>query len=333
MTIETSRLGHIISMMEDSGATKDEVDRALTRSGLRRSDASGDTNNFQSENEAMLIRHACEIVDDITFGARSALSWRHATTLVSYISKYSKDVRAAVENTSRFYDIVSVGIGWSLRVSGNSASIDVFITDPGQAKYHRHIEFLVFLILGRIRVITGTLFHPIEIRFAHQVKRSARMFQKVAGCPVVFGAESIEIVLPLPALDIPIPTYDLRLREHLTGYGERLLREHSHHDPSLRSRVEGLITSSLPGRMLGADEVSASLGMSPRTFARRLQEEGVTYRRIVDDLRCDLAKTFLKDDMALAEIAFTLAYADQAAFSTAFKRWTGVTPRDFRQVL
>ncbi len=94
--------------------------------------------------------------------------------------------------------------------------------------------------------------------------------------------------------------------------------------------MEGLLTAALPARLPSGDEVAASVGMSPRTFARKLKKDGISYREIVDDLRCDLAKTFMKDDMRLSKIAFALGYSDQAAFSIAFKRWTGKAPTNFK---
>jgi AraC-like DNA-binding protein len=97
-----------------------------------------------------------------------------------------------------------------------------------------------------------------------------------------------------------------------------------------RAKVEGLITRSLPGKILSADDVAAKLGMSARTFARRLQSEGTSYRDITEDLRCDLAQTFITNGMNLSEIAYSLGYADQSAFSTAFKRWTGQPPSAFK---
>ena len=145
----------------------------------------------------------------------------------------------------------------------------------------------------------------------------------------MFGAENPEIVLPLSSLNIPIPTYDQALREHLTAYGNRLLKDLPDRKPRLRSRVEGLIVAALPGQMLSAEDAASALGMSKRSFSRRLSEDQVSYREIVDDMRYDLARTFIRDGMSLSEIAFMLGYADQAAFSAAFKRWSGQAPRDF----
>ncbi len=329
MKIEASRLRHLVSELRKSSSNEDIVFSVLTKSGLSSKAAAPDAKYFDYNKEALFVREACDAIGDVTFGARAGSTWRDSNSLTGYISKYSKDLRAAIENTARFHEIIDPAVRYSLKVSGNSASFEVTWKDPSYAKFHRHTEFLMFGVLSRMRAITQTNFYPMEIRFDHEVRKSADRFQKLAGFPVVFGAEALEIILPLATLDLPIPSYDLRLREHLTEYGERLLSEKGTEKQNLRSRIEGLLTSALPGRILSADEVAASIGMSPRTFARRLKEDGLTFREIVDDLRFDLAKTFMKDDMALSEIAFALGYADQAAFSTAFKRWTGVPPRGY----
>nr|WP_170541084.1 AraC family transcriptional regulator [Ruegeria arenilitoris] len=329
MEVDASRLTHLVGELEKLSGDKGMAERVLRKSGLTRKDAAPNAKHYEYKKEALFVREACDALGDVTFGARAGSTWRVSNSLTGYISKYSKDLRAAVENTARFHEIIDPAVQYILKVSGNAASFEVTWKDPSYSKFHRHTEFLLFGVLSRMRAITQTNFFPIEMRFDHEVRKSAEKFQKLAGFPVVFGSESLEIILPLSALDLAIPTYDLRLREHLTEYGERLLREQVNGHQTLRSRIEGLLTTSLPARILSADEVAASLGMSPRTFARRLKEERLTFRLIVDELRFDLAKTFMKDDMAFSEIAFALGYADQAAFSTAFKRWTGVAPRGY----
>ncbi len=329
MQVDASRLRHLVAELDKSAVDKSIIGKVLKNSDLSPNDASFDAKYFDYDKEARFVREACDALGDITFAARAGSTWRVSNSLTGYISKYSKDLRAAIENTARFHEIIDPAVQYSLRISSNSASFEVVWKDPSYAKFHRHTEFLLFGVLSRMRAITQTDFYPLEMRFDHEVKKSAEKFQKLAGFPVVFGAESLEIILPLATLDLPIPTYDLRLREYLTEYGERLLEKRGEGKQSLRSRTEGLLTKALPARILAADEVAASLGMSPRTFARRLKEERLTFRTIVDELRFDLAKTFIKDDMALSEIAFALGYADQAAFSTAFKRWSGLAPRDY----
>jgi AraC-like DNA-binding protein len=71
--------------------------------------------------------------------------------------------------------------------------------------------------------------------------------------------------------------------------------------------------------------------MSRRTLARRLSSEGLTFAGVLADLRDDLAKCYLRDeDLAISQIAWLLGYQEISAFTHAFKRRTGKTPREAR---
>lgn len=330
MDIDDSGFRHLLRSLKEFGTDRDSIARAVERSGLTDSDLDPSTRSVDFMNEVRFVREACDAVGDITFAARSGSTWTTATGIPAYVSKYSRNLRAAMENASRFHDLAGPAFAFALRISGNSASLEFTWKDASYARFHRHTEFIMFGVLSWMREITQTRFIPLQFRFDHEVGKSAETYCKIAGFPVVFGAENLEIVLSLSSLDLPIPTYDLRLREHLTEFGDKLLTDRGSNKPRLRSRIEGQLMASLPGKIVPFDEAAANLGMSPRTLARRLKEDGISYREIVDELRCDLAKTFLKDHMTLSEIAFSLGYADQAGFTTAFKRWTGKAPSRFQ---
>jgi AraC-like DNA-binding protein len=71
--------------------------------------------------------------------------------------------------------------------------------------------------------------------------------------------------------------------------------------------------------------------MSHRTLARQLSADGLTFSAILDQYRAEMAKAYLgQDDLTMSEIAWLLGYQDVSAFTHAFKRWTGITPRQMR---
>ncbi len=330
MDVDIARLHLLVRSFEEFSDDPNAVEMALEKCGLSEADLLPSVQAYSAQKEACFVRAACDALGDITFAAKTGIGFTSSSSITAYIGKYSRDLRQALENTSRFHDIIDPAIMFSLRIAGNFAAFEAEWKDPSFARYHRRTEFLIFAAVARMRSITQSTFFPIEIRLQHEAGPSAKDIQKMAGFPVIFGAEKLEIILSLSSLDLPIPTYDPRLREHLIQYGARLLNEYATPQNKLRPKVEGLITRSLPGNIVQADEVAGNLGMSPRTFARRLKDEGASYREILDDLRCDLAQTFIKNGMNLSEISFSLGYADQAAFSTAFKRWTGQAPSAFR---
>jgi AraC-like DNA-binding protein len=78
--------------------------------------------------------------------------------------------------------------------------------------------------------------------------------------------------------------------------------------------------------------VSKRLGLSARTLQRKLNEEGTSHQELLDELRRDLSRNYLLEpNMSVAEAAFLLGFSDPSAFHRAFRRWTGMTPKQFQR--
>lgn len=101
--------------------------------------------------------------------------------------------------------------------------------------------------------------------------------------------------------------------------------------PSFRRDVEACVEPLLAAGDANIDRVARELGVSRQTLYRRLKAEGVTFEHLLDDLRHRLALKLLRDEqMAVKQAAWRLGFSDPAAFSRAFKRWTGTSPSEAR---
>ena len=96
---------------------------------------------------------------------------------------------------------------YTLKVSDNVSSISFTCTDGYMTRYHRYTEFLGLAALSRMQTLTRTEFFPLEMHLPHHLPNFAAKFRKLAGFPVIFGAENFEIFLPQSALDLLVPTY------------------------------------------------------------------------------------------------------------------------------
>ena len=97
----------------------------------------------------------------------------------------------------------------------------------------------------------------------------------------------------------------------------------------MRDRVERILESML-ATGASVDKVASALGLSRQTLFRRLKEEGTTFERIVDDLRKQRAFQQLTEErQSVKHVALELGFSDATAFSRAFKRWTGASPRAY----
>jgi AraC-like DNA-binding protein len=87
----------------------------------------------------------------------------------------------------------------------------------------------------------------------------------------------------------------------------------------------------LPHAKASASNVAQKLAISTRTLSRKLRDEDVTFGEILEETRAALAKRYLAErDLPVSEIAWLLGYVEVSSFTNAFKRWTGMTPRQFR---
>jgi len=98
----------------------------------------------------------------------------------------------------------------------------------------------------------------------------------------------------------------------------------------VRSAVEEQLISTLGSAKPSATSVAESLGISGQTLYRRLRAEGTTFEAVLAAMRHRLAKHWLAEKrMRVKDVAYRLGFSDPAAFSRAFKRWTGVSPETF----
>ncbi len=330
MGVDNAWLRHFARMFEEWLSDARVFKTVLQDSGLTRGDLSEPTKLIDPYKEGQFVRLACDHLNNPAFATIAGLGFNSPRDIVWYILKYSQNLREVIENASHYGTLTDNTIDYFLAVSGNHASLQLQIVDGGLTKFHRRTEFLIFSAISLMRIVTNTQLYPLEVRFQHVVKSAGPKIQKAAGCAISFGSERTEVILPLSSLDLPIPSYDPALKKHLTDYGDNLLKERSDPNSSIRNRVEAFLLNELPGRIPNLQQVASGLGLSSRSLSRRLSEQGLSFRQIIDGIRCDLAQTYLKDGFTIGEVAFYLDYAGQAAFSTAFKRWTGLTPRQFQ---
>jgi AraC-like DNA-binding protein len=130
---------------------------------------------------------------------------------------------------------------------------------------------------------------------------------------------------------LPVVNADPYLNKLLVKYCEEMRSNHSSGRGTFRIGVENAIAPLLPHGRAQADEIAHRLGLSRRTLSRRLASEGLTFDGVLSGLRADLAKRYLRDEtVAISQIAWLVGYKEVSAFTHAFTRWTGKTPREAR---
>jgi len=191
-------------------------------------------------------------------------------------------------------------------------------------------EFIVaafYTVSARLSGVDGVL---VAAHFAHDAPAVTTEYERIFHCALKFGEPYNALVLPRWLLDFPMPQADAELQRAYELRGEELLRWLPQ-ATTVAGKVRSLAVAGLAGDEMDMDTVARKLHMSVATLRRRLKQEGTTLRRIVDEVRFDLAKRYLRrPDLAISEIAYRLGFSHVNAFHKAFKRWTDTAPVDYR---
>ncbi|HKJ50469.1 MAG TPA: AraC family transcriptional regulator [Gammaproteobacteria bacterium] len=227
------------------------------------------------------------------------------------------------------------------RVLTSVARYEVETTDRGALMHlhrsgERHLgmrlsnEATIASIVSISREVATKGFDPVAVYFRHPPPRSMADHERYFGCPVHFGADMDALWVSQTSLQTPNRLGDASISKFFETHLETEL-DKAQRDDSLDMRLRDQVSRSLSEGVPLISDIATSLGMSARTLQRRLAEEGVSYQALVEETRRRLAESLLQQtDYALAEIAFMTGFSEQSAFTRAFKRWQGQTPRAYR---
>ncbi|QIS14090.1 AraC family transcriptional regulator [Nocardia arthritidis] len=194
--------------------------------------------------------------------------------------------------------------------------------------------FLAERITSGIQTIGRELFAagvPAErVTYRHSAPAEVVRYREIFGVEPDFDADEDAIAFASAYLDFPLPQADEWTRTTCEQLCHDMLERRR-----ARQGTAGAVRDVLarnPAALPDQAAVAAELFISPRTLARRLSEEGTSFRALVDEVRQLLAEELLAHtDMTSEQVALRLGYADGASFIRAFRRWNGCPPQEFRQ--
>ena len=192
-------------------------------------------------------------------------------------------------------------------------------------------EFTLTLLLVRCQQSSGVAWHPEEVRFQHARPDDDGEPARVFGAPVSFGAPESEIRFDASVLTLPQVQSDAKLHAVLARYADALLTSLPTQG-SVLARVSNAVARQMLDELPTLSSTAQAVGMPARTLQRHLAAEGATHSGIVDDVRRDLALKHLGNaSISITEIAYALHFTDPTAFHRAFRRWTSLSPLQYRR--
>lgn len=251
--------------------------------------------------------------------------------LIGYAAISSPTLSAALETFVGLFAYHQQSTHMAIADAGNGLiRLEYRIDVPDIVARRQDAELSLGMFLNIIRESLGPSWAPEEVHFEHPKPEAWHEHESAFDAPVYFAQNVNALVFPRTVIARPMPAPDLKLlsiaRMCLMSVGARPVAR-----PTMADRVKAAVRSRLSSGYPALEEIAAALHAVPAGVQRELAQENRSYKDLVEEVRRELAHHYLREQqLPLSEIAFLLGYSELSAFSRAFHRWEGISPREFR---
>ena len=279
-----------------------------------------------------LYEKAAQLTGDSNFGLHVGESVDPKVfDVVGYSALNSPTLGDAFARVARYHSIWTDGATFTLETSGDPCAIVYRYLDDTISEHRQDSEMTFATVTTLCRNIASPEFMPTAIEFQHDEPADTSEHQQLFRCPIKFNAPLNKLYFKSSCLLLPIEKADASLCALLDRHAEELLAKFPPRD-SLVDQVRSMIAGEFRGGDPSLEHVADQLRLTPRTLQRKLQELGTSHNELLEQMRRQLAMRYLRErEMAICEVAYLLGFSESSSFHRAFKRWTGLTPKEFRK--
>lgn len=309
------------------------IDGLLARHGFSRADIQSPYSRVSLCLYVELMEDAAVRAGDGFFGLDLGMKFKLQQLGPFYaLMSNAENLRAALSMFARFQG------AWQTRTSMNvlrdreTTSYTYGIDDAAIWPRRQDAEFTLAAMTTLVRQLGAPRWSPQQVEFEHSISGREQRLHDFFRAPVRGQARSNRMTISNEdldrtfSLDGAVPDAARVMEQHLRD----LLFDEADNVSTLAEAVTNCVAKRLGHALVDVDLVARELSLSTRSLRRKLDEEGTSFREILQGQRLLRARKLLDDGKhQISELAAFVGYSDVAVFSRAFKAWTGVSPSDY----
>jgi AraC-like DNA-binding protein len=298
----------------------------LAEAGFDLKDLDGPDSRCPLVNTGHLWRIAVAATGDPAFGIKVANHYKHTTFhALGYGTSASSTLKEAFERVQRYCHVVSDAVDYQFFRRGTEYH---FIIEPAVEITVQAIDALVSSYLRMCRSMIGSHYSPLSIELRRARPAITDDYERLWRAPLRFGAEQNRLIFDSDSIERLLDTGNPELARQSDAISSRYLARIERFN--IVARVREVLTQRLKDREPSQEEVAEILNVSARTLQRKLGDSGTTFKEILDETRHALALAYLSAPHSVSEITYLLGFSCTSSFTRAFRRWTGLSPSDWR---
>ena len=305
----------------------------LAQAGIDTELLSDNSKHISNQSMELLLRYLIDASGDPLFGLHSAQFVEPASfSVLGYISMNCSTLRMIQAKIPLYEKIVGDMGVTSVELSDGFAlqRWSCQFTDP-VAKKHQVDNVLASWCLFARRFLNFEGWHSVWFEHSGPEDEGLRReYLQLFGCEVLFDQPASGFRFVESALDEVFPQANEPMLQMLLDHATEILAGLDK-TQLMSQQVKNLLRLVLKQQTPSSEIIAEMLGMSSRTLQRKLDEEGTSYKDLLNELRVELALYYLQNtDLSLESIAYQLGYAEARSFYRGFKQWTGRTAGSYR---
>lgn len=302
----------------------------LRRLGLTKGMLDNPDQQIPADMAVTLLEESARESGCSTFGLRMAEARQMADFgPVSLLLSHQRTLRDALRTTVQYRHLLNESLALFIEEVGKTVIVREEVVTDRPMPVRQATELALGAMFRLCSSLLGHHWHPLSVNFTYEGPADQQVYRRLFGCKLDFGSEFNGFVFSSADLDTPNPLAD----PVMAGYAERFVEslpgvsEHS-----LVLDVRKAIYLLLPMGRATIEQVAQAQGINLRTLQRRLEEEGVTFSDLINEVRRDLVRRYMENPRySLGRIAELLGYSVPSSFTRWFTTQFGMAPAVWRQ--
>ncbi|KQQ54743.1 AraC family transcriptional regulator [Pseudomonas sp. Leaf127] len=310
-----------------------DPDRVLGVSGI-------DPESLRHPTLSLALPNYCQVLEEASrqsgcdnFGLYYGQQFKpQALGLLGYIGLCSATVEQALINFARAFPLHQRNSLIRLVDAGECYRFDYQVRHGAILCRRQDAELTLGMALNLVRHVLGNQWAPRAVHFEHPRPEHWHEHCKVFDAPVYFEQPCNSLLIPKRGLQRSMPQSDPLLLLVMQDSLSQLSRLGGQGELDIVDAVREQVRQRLLEGEPVLETIAEQLGLSSWALQRRLREHNLSFSAVVDTLRRELATHYLgQAQLPISSLAPLLGYSESSAFSRAFRRWFGVSPRQWRQ--
>lgn len=317
----------LIAMVEEQGFARE---RLLAGTSLAHTGIHGIGARIGEEEFAQLVANAFELTGDKALGLHLGLRLNlsaHAVLGQAFMT--CRDLRQVMDLFLKYYHLLSPALYLEFEVRKGRCVLTT-VSTPEENPLFFAYELLYAATLNTLRGLLNLPELALRVELPYPAPAHAEEYYRVFGEDVHFNTVRGRVSFAEELLDTPLPSSNPALRALYEEECARLLADLEEEDAIAEQTLR--LLRKLEGQYPQMPQIAKMLNFSPRTFRRRLEQEGHSFQQLLDKVRAEHATRYLQNTrLPLGTIAYLVGFNDASNFRRAYHKWTGRTPREIRR--